>query len=158
MSLATRALPQIRSAIAAVRDCADSMDTQAVNLAQALPMLSMPAELRAAVAESVASLRETSGRVTFATSLLQAELATKGRPVAAAVVVQGLAQMDAAMLTAVSPMADLVERLERAAEADEACEPAFVAVIEAVGMMLEAVERAKSATEALRAAVPGEVG
>lgn len=133
------------------------METQAVSLGQALPTLSLPAVLRATATESVAVLRETSGRVTFATSLLQAELAAKGRPVDAAVVVQGLAQMDAAMLMAVSPMADLVERLERAAEADEACEPAFVAVIEAVGMMLEAVERARSATEALRAAMAGEI-
>jgi hypothetical protein len=141
-----------------VRDCADSLETQAVNLGRALPVLQMPGVLRATATESVAGLREASGRVTFATSLLQAELTEKGHPVDAAVIVRSLAQMDAAMLQAIAPMADLVERLERAAEADEACEPAFVAVIEAVGLMLEAVERAKSATEVLREAVAGEVG
>lgn len=148
----------IRSAIAGVRDCADSMEAQAGSLAQALSTLLMPEALRGTTTEALAGLRETSGRVTFATALLQAELAASGYSVNAAEVAQGLAQMDAAMMASVVPMADLVERLERAAEANETCEPAFVVVIEAVGMLLEAVERAKSATEALRAAVSREVG
>ena len=138
--------------MAAVRDCAETMETQATSLRQALPAVPMPEELRAAVVELVAGLQDTSGRVTFELALLQAELAEDRLDVATAV--KRLSATDAAMMTAVAALADVVDPLEKAAERDEQHERAFVLVIEATGVMLQAIEKAKAATQALGATVP----
>jgi len=142
----------LRAAMAAVRDCAETMETQATSLRQAMPAVPMPEELRAAVVELVAGLQDTSGRVTFELALLQAELAEDRLDVATAV--KRLSVMDAAMMTAVAALADVVDPLEKAAERDEQYERAFVLVIEATGVMLQAIQRAKAASQVLGAALP----
>ena len=55
------------------------------------------------------------------------------------------------MMTALAPLADLADRLEVAAERDEANERAFVLVIESAGAMLQSLNDAKEATQALQA-------
>ena len=97
-------------------------------------------------------LKDASGRVMFELALLQIDVG-EGKADAAAVV-ERLTGMDALMMRALGAMTDVVDELEKAAERDEANEPAFVLVIEATGFLLQALEKAKAATEALRAAVP----
>lgn len=137
----------LRAAIAAVRDCAGTMETQAVSLLEALRKLPMDEALRANALKLSAGLNDASGRVTFELALLQTELG-EGKAEAASAV-QLLAGMDALMMGAVAAMADVADELERAAELDETYEQSFVLVIEATGAMLQGLEKAKGATEAL---------
>ena len=53
----------LRAALAAVRDCADTMETQAVSLLEALPTVPMHEGLRASALELSAGLKDASGRV-----------------------------------------------------------------------------------------------
>ena len=140
----------IRAALDAVRDCADTMDAQAAGLRQALPTVPMTDELRTSVMGLLAGLDDTSRRVIFELALLQSQLA--GGQVDAAATVPRLSGMDAAMLAPMAGLADVVERLETAAERDETHERAFVLVIEAIGVLMQGLERARSATQALAAA------
>ena len=142
----------MRAAIAAVRDCADTMETQAASLLQALPEQPMDEGLRTTALDFSAGLRDASGRVTFELALLQTEIGEGKANVATAV--QRLSAMDATMMVAVVAMTDVVDELEKAAERDAANERAFVLVIEATGVLLQGIEKAKAATETLRAAVP----
>ena len=64
----------LRVALAAVRDCADTMETQAVSLLEALPTVPMDDELRTRALELNAGLKAASSRVTFELALLQAEM------------------------------------------------------------------------------------
>ena len=140
----------LRAAMTAVRDCADTMETQAASLLEALPTLPMPERLRASAQELSAGLKDASGRVTFELALLQAELG-EGKADAASAV-QRLAGMEALMMGAVAAMADVADELEKAAERDETNERSFVLVIEATAVMLQGLEQAKAATQALDAA------
>ena len=133
-----------RAAIAAVRDCADTMERGAASLLRTLPDVPMEAALRATVVELGARLSDASSRVTFELALLQAELGEE--KVDAETAVQRLSAMDATMMGALEAVPDIVDRLEKAAERDEQCEPAFVLVIEAAGVMLQALEKARAAT------------
>jgi chorismate synthase len=142
----------MRAAIAAVRDCADTMETQATSLLQSLPTVAVSGELRPSALELTAGLKDASGRVTFELALLQAELADE--TAAAATAVKRLSAMDATMMAAVAALTDVVDQLEAAAERDEQYEPAFVMVIEVTGRLLQKLEKAKAATEALGAAMP----
>ena len=142
----------LRAALAAVRDCAAQMETQAESLLQALPNTPMDEDLRANALESSARLKDTSGRVTFELALLQAQLGEDKADAASAV--RTLASMDATMMDALAAVADLADALEKAAERDEEKERAFVLVIEALGVMLQGLEKAKAATETLRAGMP----
>jgi len=63
--------------------------------------------------------------------------------------VRSLCRMDATMMDALAAVADVVEKLEDAAERDERNERAFVLVIEAAGVMLQGLEKARAATQAL---------
>ncbi len=146
----------LRVAIAAVRECADTMETQAASLLQALPAVAIDEDLQATALELSAGLKDASSRVTFELALLQAE-AGEGKA-AVATAVQRLTGMDATMMEALATLTDVVDRLERAAERDERYEPAFVLVIEATSVMLQGLEKAKAATQALRAAGPIAVG
>jgi hypothetical protein len=137
----------LRAAIAAVRDCADTMETQAAGLLQALPRAAISEELRARALELSAGLKDASGRVTFELALLQTQLG-EGKADAPAAV-KRLSAMDAAMMSAVAALADVVDQLEKAAEHDGQFEPAFVLVIEATGVMLQGIEQAKVATQAV---------
>ena len=141
------------SAVSAVRKCADAMQSQASSLLQSLPTLAMQEALRATALELAAGLKDTSERVMFELALLQTELG-EGKADGAAVV-RRLSGLDAAMMGAVAPLAEVVDALEKAAERDEAQEPAFVLVIETVGTLLQALEHAKKATGALEATLPG---
>jgi hypothetical protein len=145
----------LRAAIAAVRDCADTMETQAASLLAALSTVAISEELRARALELSAGLKDASGRVTFELALLQTEMGERKVDTAAAV--KRLSTMDAAMMGAVAAFADVVDQLEKPAEHDERYEPAFVLVIEATGVMLQGIEKAKTATQALGAAVPNRV-
>jgi hypothetical protein len=140
----------LRAAIAAVRDCADTMEAQAGNLLQVLPTLPMDAGLRPGALQISAAIRDASSRVTFELALLQTEMGEGKTDVA--MVIERLSGMDATMMQALAALPDAVDQLEKAAERDEAHEPAFVLVIEATSVMLQGLRTAKAATEALGAA------
>jgi hypothetical protein len=133
-----------RAAIAAVRDCADTMEDCAANLLKSLPDVPMEDALRATVVDLGARLRDVSSRVTFELALLQAELGEDKADDAAAV--NRLSMMDATMMGVLEDVPDVVDQLEKAAERDEQYEPAFVLVIEAAGVMLQALDKARAAT------------
>ncbi len=61
-----------------------------------------------------------------------------------------LSGIDATWMGVLAGLADVVEKLEDAAEHDPAMEPAFVQFIEAVGVMLQDFQAAKDATQAFR--------
>lgn len=107
--------------------------------------------LRATAIELSAGLKDASNRVTFELALLQVELGEAKADAATAV--QSLSGMDATMMAALAAVADVVDRLESAAERDEQNERAFVLVIEATAVMLQSLEKARAATQALSAAV-----
>jgi chromosome segregation ATPase len=134
----------LRAAIAAVRDCADSIDQGAVSLGQSLQDVSMEDSLRTTVDDLCAKLRDASSRVTFELALLQTELGEEKADIESAV--QRLSRMDATMMSALESVPDVVDKLEKSAERDEQYEPAFVLVIEAAGVMLQSLDRAKAAT------------
>ena len=148
--MTTRDRLMLRSAMAAVRDCADTMETQAASLLQALLAVPLDEGLRAHARELGDGLRDASSRVMFELALLQAEVVEGKADIAT--VVQRLSGMDAWMMGAVASMADVAEEMEKAAERDEANEHAFVLVIEATGVLMQGLEQAKSATQALSAA------
>jgi hypothetical protein len=139
----------LRAAIAAVRDCADTMEVQAGDLLQALPTVPMEEGLRPQALQISAQLKEASSRVTFELALLQTEV-SEGRA-DADTAIDRLSGMDATMMQALAALPDAVDQLEKAAERDEAYEPAFVLVIEATSVMLQGLRTAKAATEALGA-------
>jgi hypothetical protein len=142
----------LHAAMAAVRDCADQMESQAASLLQALPGMPMNERLRVTAIELSAGLRDASSRVTFELALLQAELGEARAD--AATVVRTLSSLDATMMGALAGMAEVVEKLEKAAERDEGTERPFVLMIEATGVMLQDLEKARAATQALSAAMP----
>jgi hypothetical protein len=135
----------LRAAIAAVRDCADTIEQGAVSLLQSLQGVSMEDSQRAKVADLCANLRDASSRVTFELALLQTELGEEKADVESAV--QRLSRMDATMMGALESVPDVIDQLEKSAERDEQYEPAFVLVIEAAGVMLQSLDRAKAATQ-----------
>jgi hypothetical protein len=61
-----------------------------------------------------------------------------------------LSGIDATWMGVLAGLADVVEKLEDAAEHDPTVEPAFVRYIEAVGVMLQDFQAAKEATQAFR--------
>jgi hypothetical protein len=133
-----------RAAIAAVRDCADTIEDRAANLLKSLPDVPIEDALRATLVDLGARLRDASSRVTFELALLQTELGED--KVDAAAAINRLSMMDATMMGALETVPDIVDQLEKAAERDEQYEPVFVMVIEAAGVMLQALEKARAAT------------
>lgn len=144
----------IRAAMTAARDCADTMEVQAASLVGAVADVPMDAALRAQTVEHCATLKDRAGRVTFELALLEAELA-KGEPPGEDTV-RRLIGVEATMMEALAPLAELADALERAAERDPAQERAFVLVIEATGVMLQSLDRARAATAALGDTAPGK--
>jgi hypothetical protein len=128
------------------------MEAQAASLLQALLRLPMDEGLRARAMERVDRLKDASGRVMFELALLQAEVG-EGKAEAAKMV-ERLTGMDAVMMDALATLTDVLAELEKAAERDEANEPAYVRVIEAMGVLLQGLKTAKAATETLAATVP----
>ena len=137
----------LRAAMAAVRECAVTMETQAESLLLALPELSMNEKLRPAVLELSSVLKDTASRVTFELALLQAEIG-EGKAVAAAVV-QRLSNLDSTLMTVLDGSTDVASQLEKAAEQDEDNEPAFALVMQATEVMLRKVGNARAATQVL---------
>lgn len=137
----------IRAAMTAARDCADTMEAQAANLVGAAADVPMDTALRALTVERCAMLKDRAGRATFELALLDAELAKGGPP--SEDTVRRLIGVEATMMEALAPLAELADALERAAENDPAQERAFVLVIEATGVMLQSLDRAREATAAL---------
>ena len=143
----------LQAAMAAVRDCASTMETQAVSLLAALPKVPMDEALRARALKLSAGLNDAAGRVTFELALLQTELGEGKAEAASAVRI--LAGMDGLMMDAVAAMADVADELEKkVAELDETYERSFVLVIEATAAMLQGLEQAKAATQSLAVAGP----
>jgi hypothetical protein len=140
------------AAMSAIRECADTMTSQAEGLQRALPGLVMEDSLRANARQWSESLNDTSQRVMFEIALLQAELSEGGADPAA--VLQRLSGLDAAMMDVVAVSTELAEQLEKAAERDEAQEPAFVVVLEMVARLMAGCESAQLATRSLRDARP----
>jgi len=136
-----------RAAIAAVRSCADTMETQGAHLLQALPRLPVNEALRPAVLGLASGLKDTAGRVTFELALLEAEI-SEGR-VDAADFVQRLSNMDSSMMMALDGIADVAGQLEKSAEDDERLEPAFAFLMQAARSMLGKFGDARAATEVL---------
>ncbi|HSQ70356.1 MAG TPA: hypothetical protein VLM41_09740 [Steroidobacteraceae bacterium] len=141
----------ISEAAVAVQACADEFDERAKGLLEQLPQLPMEEGLRAAAMQLCAGLKDTAGRVMFELSLLKAQLDERKADAGSAV--RRLSRMDGAMMDALAPVADIVDKLEADAERDEQNERAFVLVIEASGTMLQRLDEAKTATQALRAAL-----
>jgi hypothetical protein len=133
-----------RAAIAAVRDCADTIEDRSAKLLQSLQDVPVEESLRVTVVDLGARLRDASSRVTFELALLQTELGEDKVDGAAAV--NRLSMMDATMMSALEAVPDIVDQLEKSAERDEQFEPAFVLVIEAAGVMLQALDEARAAT------------
>jgi hypothetical protein len=142
------------AAIAAVRECADTMETQATGLKQALPKLSLDGESQAAVLELASGLKDTAGRVTFELALLQAELGEGEMPSTA--VVQRLSNLDSTMMTALDAVADVAGQLEKAAELQEQYEPPFALVMQAARVMLRKFGNARAATQVLTDEIAAE--
>lgn len=143
---------RLSAAIAAVTDCADAMETQATGLLRALPELSIDERLRPAVLEWSAGLKDISARVLFELALLKAELSEGKADVAVAV--QRLSNLDSTMMTVLDASADVLSKLEAAAERDEEHEPAFSLVMQAVRVMLRKFGTARAATGAVRVEAP----
>ena len=140
----------MRAAMAAVRDCADTMETEADSLLLALPELSIDEEFRPDVLKLSSGLKDTAGRVTFELALLQTQI--DAGQVDAAMVVQRLSNLDSTMMTALDASTDVVSKLEKAAERDEAHEPAFALLMQATRGMLRKFGTARAATLVLRPA------
>jgi hypothetical protein len=135
------------AAMTAARDCADTLDAQATHLVGSLAEVPMDGGLRAQAVEHCATLKDRAGRVAFELALLEAEVGQGERPGQDAV--RRLVGLEATMMEALAPLAELSDALERAAERDIAQELAFVLVIEATGVMLQGLDRARAATAAL---------
>jgi hypothetical protein len=134
-------------ALTAARDCADTLEAQATILVGALADVPMDAGLRAQTFAHCATLKDRAGRVTFELALLEAECGRGELPGKDAL--RKLIGLDATMMEALAPLAELSDALERAAERDDAQERAFVLVIEATGVMLQGLDRSRAATAAL---------
>ena len=143
----------VQAAVAAVRDCADSLGERAEALRRALPVLRMDGRLRASATELSSTLGDTSVRVKAELAVLQSEIGD-GRADAAAVAPR-LAGLDQAMTQAVAAAAELAEALEAATKRDETNGPAFELVIEAVGQLLQDLARAEAETHKLRTGESG---
>jgi hypothetical protein len=120
------------------------MEAQADSLLGVITDVPMDAALRAKAVELCATLKDRAGRVTFELALLKPELGKTEQPDPAAV--RRLVGLDATMMEALAPLAELADELERAAERDPEQERAFVLVIEAAGVMLQRLDRARAAT------------
>lgn len=138
-------------AIADVRDCAVQMRASAENLAKELPRVRVDENLRAAAQGLCGRLAQVSSDAVSAVGE-QRDAALAPGPDSAAIL-RALSDTEARMMDVLAGFAELVEKLEAAAERDERCEPAFVLVIEAAGGLLQRFQAAKASTDALRAAI-----
>lgn len=143
----------VQAAVAAVRNCADSLGERAAILRRALPAVRMDGRLRTGAAALGTTLSDTSVHVRAELAVLEGEIGD-GRADAATVAPR-LADLDQAMTRAVAAAAELAEALEAAAKRDETNGPAFELVIEAVGLLLQDLARAEAETHKLRTGESG---
>lgn len=141
----------VLDAIADVRDCGVQMRASAENLQQELPRIRVDENLRAAAKGLCRRLAQVSSDAVSVVGE-QRDAALAPEPDSAAVL-RALSDIEARMMDVLAGFAELVEKLEAAAERDERCEPAFVLVIEAAGGLLQRFQTAKASTDALRAAI-----
>lgn len=145
MDIRTRVI----DALADVRDCAMQMRATAANLQQELPRIRLDENLRAAAKGLCERLARVSVDVISAVGEQRDAALSTQLDVAA--ILRALSGMEATMMGVLAGFAELVEKLEGAAERDERCEPAFVLVIESAGTLLQRFQVAKASTDALRA-------
>lgn len=138
----------VLDAIADLRDCAVQMRASAESLQEELPRLRMDENLRAAAKGLCERLSRVASDTVSAVGE-QRDAALSAEPDAAGIL-SALSGIEATMMDVLSGFAELVEKLEAAAERDERCEPAFVLVIEAAGGLLQRFQTAKESTDALR--------
>lgn len=141
----------LRSAMIAVRDCAETMDRCAVSLLEALPAIPIDEALRVSALEQSAGLKDAASRAMFELAMLQTGIGEATADAKGAV--PRLAAIESTLMATVVAMTAVLERLETAAEGDVRQERAFVLVIEALGAILQSFKTAKAATQALRAAL-----
>jgi hypothetical protein len=139
------------AAIAAVTEFAAGMQSEATQLQERLQALRLPEPM----AEEVPALALAldADAVGSLGVLKELRSATESGYLNAADVLRVLTELDARLMGALSGLVDLSGRLEKAAETDERCEPAFVLVIEAAGRLLEGFKPAQAATRSLRDAM-----
>ena len=136
------------AAIAAVTECAAGMLNEATQLQERLQTLRLSEPMAEEVpAQALALDAEAVGALSVLKDLRSA---TESGYLNAADVLRVLTEIDARMMGALAGLVDLSGRLEKAAEVDVRCEPAFVLVIEAAGRLLEGFKPAQAATRALR--------
>lgn len=138
-------------AIADLRDCAARMRASADNLQKELPRVRVDENLRAAAKGLCGRLAEVAGDA-LSMAGEQRDAALAPEPDATAIL-RALSGIEARVMDVLAGFAELVEKLEAAAERDERCEPAYVLVIEAAGGLLQRFQTAKASTDALRAAL-----
>lgn len=141
----------VLDAIADVRDCALQMRASADNLQKELPRARVDENLRAAAKALCGRLAQVSSDAVSAVG--EQRDAALGPELDSVAILRVLSDIEARMMDVLAGFADLVEKLEAAAERDERCEPAFVLVIEAAGGLLQRFQIAKASTDALRAAI-----
>jgi hypothetical protein len=142
---------RLPAALAAVTECATAVVAEAARLQAKLPALPVPAELQDDVRARVRTLAEEGEGA--AGVLQELQTATESGALNAAEVVRVLTEIEARMMNELAQLAELSDRLEKAAEMDERVEPSFVLVIEAAGRLLKRFQSAQEATQALRDAM-----
>ncbi len=135
------------AATAAIRHCADAIGTQAESLLRAAAALPMEPSLRAATLELGNALRDAAARVLFEVALMHGE---PGRGGVDDDSVQRMVGLEATLMGALAPIADIAERLESSAERNPEYEAAYVSVVESAGAMLRLFADAQGVIEHVR--------
>lgn len=147
-SMARELEQRLPAALAAVTECATAVAAEAARLRAQLPTLSVPADLQDDARAQVRTLAQEGEGAAGVLQELQS--ATESGALNAAEVVRVLTEIEARMMNQLAQLADLSDRLEKAAETDERVEPSFVLVIEAAGVLLQRFQAAQESTQALR--------
>jgi len=110
-------------------------------------------EVETLLPAAIAAVTECAAQMLAEATQLQERLQTLRLPALQAEEVPALAlTLDAEAVGALADLVELSGRLEKAAETDGRCEPAFALVIEAAGRLLQGFQKAQAATQALRTA------
>jgi chromosome condensin MukBEF ATPase and DNA-binding subunit MukB len=142
---------RLPAALAAVTECATAVVAEAARLQAKLPALPVPAELQDDARARVRTLAQAGEGAAGVLQELQS--ATDSGALNAAEVVRVLTEIEARVMNELAQLAELSDRLEKAAETDERVEPSFVLVIETAGRLLQRFQAAQGATQALRDAM-----
>jgi hypothetical protein len=135
-------------AIESLRECGAQMGARAQALRAASPGVRMTADERSRTLELCSQLSVVADELASGVAGLDAVNAASTDELHE--VLRTLSTLEAQAMEVLASFTSLVDSLERAAERDEANEPAYALVIDAAAGMLNSFEKAKSATEALR--------